>query len=387
MINRYLRNYVEESLKKFPIVGLLGARQVGKTTLAKIIAGEWKQQVVYLDLERPSDLAKLDEAELYLEQHATSLVILDEVQRKPELFPVLRALVDSDRRNGRFLILGSASPALIRQSSESLAGRIYYHELAAFSLVEIESTEKNISKLWCRGGYPRSFLAKSEKDSIQWRESFIQTHLERDIPNLGLRIPASALHRFWQMLGHCHGQLWNASKIAGSLGVSATTVRHYLDVLQDTFMLRQLQPFHLNIKKRLTKSPKVYLRDSGLLHSLLRVESYNDLLGHPSAGASWEGWIIEQIITIIPKSWMTFFYRTSGGAEIDLIVQPIGKKPIIAIEMKYSLEPRPAKGFWSAFSDLEPAQGFVVYPGREYYPLSKRVFALPASQLNRIMDV
>lgn len=387
MINRKLKPQIKASLRHFPVVGLIGARQVGKTTLAKVITDEWPKEVMYLDLERPSDLAKLDEAELYLEQHSDSMVILDEVQRKPDLYPVLRALVDAKRRNGRFLILGSASPELIRQSSESLAGRIIYHELSPFSLAEIEAANKNISKLWCRGGYPRSFLARSEKDSNQWREAFIQTHLERDIPNLGLRIPASALKRFWQMLSHCHGQLWNASKIAASLGVSATTVRHYLDILQDTFMVRQLQPFHLNIKKRLVKSPKLYLRDSGLLHSLLRIQSQEDILGHPSMGASWEGWVIEQILSYIPGSWPTFFYRTSGGAEIDLIIQPARKKLIIAIEIKYSLDPRPTKGFWSAFSDLKSAKGFVVYPGQEYYPLGKEVFALPVSELNRIVNI
>jgi len=387
MINRKLKAQIEASLRNFPVVGLIGARQVGKTTLAKVISDEWPKKVVYLDIERPSDLAKLDEAELYLEQHSDSMVILDEVQRKADLYPVLRALVDAKKRNGRFLILGSASPELICQSSESLAGRIIYHELSPFSLAEIGATKKNIPKLWCRGGYPRSYLAKSEKDSNQWREAFIQTHLERDIPNLGLRIPASTLKRFWQMLSHCHGQLWNASKIATSLGASATTVRHYLDILQDTFMIRQLQPFHLNIKKRLVKSPKIYLRDSGLLHSLLRIQSREDLLGHPSMGTSWEGWVIEQVLTYTPSSWSTFFYRTSGGAEIDLIIQPAGRRPIIAIEIKYSLDPRPTKGFWSAFSDLKSAKGFVAYPGQEYYPLGKKVFALPVSELDRLVNI
>ena len=387
MIDRKLKVQIETSLRNFPIVGLIGARQVGKTTLAKMISHTWPKKVMYLDLERPSDLAKLDEAELYLEQHADSMVILDEIQRKPGLYAVLRALIDAKRRNGRFLILGSASPEMIRRSSESLAGRIVYHELSPFSLAEVQPTQKNISKLWCRGGYPRSFLAKSEKESNQWREAFIQTHLERDIPNLGVRIPAATLKRFWQMLCHCHGQLWNANKIAISLGTSATTVRHYLDLLQDTFMVRQLQPFHLNIKKRLVKSPKVYLRDSGLLHSLLRIQNQEDLIGHPSMGTSWEGWVIEQVSTYISNSWSTFFYRTSGGAEIDLIIQPAGKKPIIAIEIKYSLDPRPTKGFWSAFSDLKLARGFVVYPGQEYYPLGKKVFALPASELDRIAHI
>ena len=385
MIERLLRPHIEASLGKFPVVGLIGARQVGKTTLAKMIAERWQEEVVYLDLERSSDLAKLDEPEFYLDQHADSLVILDEIQRKPEVFPLLRALVDARQKCGRFLILGSASPALIRQSSESLAGRIIYHELGPFSLAELEDTDATISKLWLRGGLPRSFLADTDQDSIQWRQSFIQTHLERDIPNLGLRTAPATLQRFWQMLAHCHGQLWNASKIAASLGVSATAVRHYLDILEDTFMARQLQPFHLNIKKRLVKSPKVYLRDSGLLHCLLRLETMDDLLGHPSSDASWEGWVIEQVSAIIPTLWELFFYRTGGGAEIDLVVRRGGNKPPIAIEIKHSLDPRPTKGFWSAFSDLGSARGFVVYRGGEFYPLSDSVFALPVSRLKQII--
>ena len=387
MILRQIKTTVQESLNKFPVVGLIGARQVGKTTLGKAIATQCPQQVVYLDLELPSDLAKLDEPELYLQQHSEHLVILDEIQRKPELFPVLRALVDVGNKNGRFLVLGSASGELIRQSSESLAGRIIYHELKPFSLGEIGITKENVTKLWCRGGFPRSLLADTAKDSFQWRNAFIQTHLERDIPRLGIRIPATALRRFWMMLAHCHGQLWNGSKIAGSLGVSAPTVRRYLDILQDTFMLRQLQPFHSNIKKRLVKTPKVYLRDSGLLHALLGLEDHEALLGHPSAGASWEGWVIEQVLTIVPDTWATWFYRTGAKAEIDLVIQPGGRKPLIAIEIKHSLTPKPTQGFWSAFSDLEPAQAFVVYPGDEYYPVREGVFALPICQLDRILNV
>ena len=286
MIDRKLKASIKESLRSFPAVGIIGARQVGKTTLAKMLADESSQNTVYLDLELPSDLAKLEEAELYLKQYTNSLVIIDEIQRRKDLFPVLRALVDSDRKPGRFLILGSASPVLIKQSSESLASRIYYHELSPFCFDEIGPSKDNNNKLWSRGGYPESFLAASEQISSQWREMFIQTHLERDIPNLGIRVPASTLRRFWQMLAHCHGQLWNAIKIGNSLGIDPKTTRRYLDILQDTFMVRQLQPYHSNTKKRLVKSPKIYLRDSGLLHCLLRIHSYDDLLGHPVAGPS-----------------------------------------------------------------------------------------------------
>jgi hypothetical protein len=292
--------------------------------------------------------------------------------------------VDADRRNGRFLILGSASPDLIRQASESLAGRILYHELSPFTLGEVKPSAANVRLLWCRGGFPGSFLAASARDSVRWRESFIQTHLERDIPALGIRIPSTALRRFWQMLAHSHGQLWNASKIASSLGMSAPTVRRYLDILQDTFMVRQLQPFHHDLKKRLVKSPKVYLRDSGLLHALLGLETPDDLLGHPSAGASWEGWVIEQILAVVPPAWRPWFYRTGAGAEIDMILERPGRRPLIALEIKYSSDPAPSRGFWSALSDLKGARGFVVCPAEERYPLGRNVYTLPIRELERL---
>jgi uncharacterized protein len=384
MIRRSLETILEESLRKFPVAGLIGSRQVGKTTLAKKLLRDLPLKSVYLDLERPSDLAKLGEPELYLESHCDSLVILDEIQRKPDLSPLIRSLVDSDRRPGRFLILGSASPHLIRQSSESLAGRIVYHELPPLSLSEIGFDRDNTNKIWVRGGYPNSLLAQTEEDSIEWREAFIQTHLERDIPNLGVRTPAHTLRRFWTMLAHFHGQLWNASKVAASLGVSAPSVRNYLDVLQDTFMVRQLPPHHPNVKKRLVKSPKYYLRDSGILHSLLGIRNRDDLLGHPSAGASWEGCAIEQILSLVPRDWRSAFYRTSAGAEIDLLVQAPGRTPPLAVEIKLSLEPKPSRGFWSALSDLGEARGFVVYPGDEFYPVGKGVYALPVQQLDRV---
>jgi hypothetical protein len=389
-ITRMLRRKIEikliDALDTFPVVALVGGRQVGKTTLAKMVRATRPNACVHLDLERPSDLAKIQSPEAYLELHQDKLVILDEIQRVPELFAVLRALVDADRRNGRFLVLGSASPALIRQSSESLAGRIRYIELPPLVLGEIDPTPENIHRLWVRGGYPDSFLAKSEHRSREWRDAFVNTYLERDIPSLGIRIPATMLNRFWRMLGHSHGQLWNAHKIAGSLGVTQPTANHYLDVLEDTFVARQLRPYHTNLKKRLVKTPKVYLRDSGLLHALLQIQDLEDLLGHPSAGASWEGWVIEQILALAPDTWRPWFYRTSGGAEIDLLLERPGRQGPLAFEIKRSSAPKPSRGFWSALRDLNVTQGYVVCPCEESFPLGEGVFTMPLSTLPGMLN-
>ncbi len=369
MIERELQASVLVSLAQFPAVGLLGPRQVGKTTLAHSVA-RLCGKVVFLDLERPSDLAKLADPEIYLEMQSNALVVIDEVQRMPGLFPVLRALIDADRRPGRFLLLGSASPDLLKQSAETLAGRIQYLELAPLTLAEVGPTPENQIKLWMRGGFPGSFLAPSDRASWAWREAFIQTYLERDIPQLGLRLPAMTLRRFWQMLAHHHGQLWNASALAGSLGLSAPSISRYLDVLRGTFVARALSPFAANQKKRLVKSPKVYLRDSGLLHSLLGVRTYDDLLGHPILGASWEGFVIEQLLSRVEAGVQSHFYRTAAGAEIDLVLrgQRVGN---VAIEIKHSLAPKPSKGYWQGLSDCAITQGFVVYPGDDCYPLAQ----------------
>lgn len=381
MVPRSLNPDIEDSLNNFQIVGLIGSRQCGKTTLAKAIAGK-RPGTVYLDLERPSDLGKLEEAELYLEHVADRLVILDEIQRKPDLFPLLRSLVDTDPdRTGRFLILGSASPDLIKQASETLAGRIAYHELAPFSLLEVEHPDHR--RLWVRGGYPRSFLARSDDQSRGWRDAFIRTYLERDIPQLGIRIPALQLRRFWTMLAHSHGQLWNASKIAGSLGVAAPTVRRYLDILHDTFVIRQLQPYHPNLRKRLVKSPKVYLRDSGLLYSLLGIRDMESLLGSPYAGPSWEGWVIEQIRASVPPAVSLHFYRTSAGAEVDVVLVPPGKPPV-AVEIKFTARPRVSKGFRISMEDLRCRRGFMVCPVGERYPLSGDVTVLPVEAISEL---
>lgn len=381
MIKRTIQDFVINSMKNYPVVGILGSRQVGKTTLAKAIKNIERPDAVYLDLELPSDQNKLKDAELYLRQFEKTLVIIDEIQRMPSLFPLLRALVDQNRIGGRFLILGSASPNLIRHSSESLAGRIIYHELAPLNLLETDVNQ--FQKLLLRGGYPRSYLAENDDESFVWRESYIKTYLEMDIPQLDIRIPSIQLRRFWTMLAHCHGQIWNASKIAGSLGVSAPTVRRYLDILEETFIVRQLQPYHVNTKKRLIKSPKVYIRDSGLAHTLLRIRSFDDLLGHPSLGAFWEGFVIEQIAALVPPVSELCFYRTNAGAEIDLLYIDRDNQPV-PIEIKYSLSPSVSRGFWNAYEDLSCERGYVVYPGKEVYPLGKNVSALPLNMIESI---
>lgn len=383
MFERRITPGLLHALANFPAVALVGPRQVGKTTLARSIAAN-HEGAVYLDLERPSDLAKLDEAEIFLEAVADRLVIIDEVQRRPELFPLLRALIDAKRRNGRFLLLGSAAPDLITHGSETLAGRIAFLELSPLILDEVKPSFDAVPQLWLRGGLPPSLLASSDSDSFEWREQFIRTHLERDIPTLGIRIPAANLRRFWQMIAHSHGQLWNASQLASGFGVSPPTIQRYLDVLEDTFMVRQLRPYHINLGKRLVKSPKIYLRDSGLLHCLLGIETVQALQGHPIVGPSWEGWVIEQLLALLPSGWRPYFYRTAAGAEVDLLIDRPGRKPL-AIEIKFSSAPKPGRGFWSALADTQ-AQGWVCAPVTEGYPLAQGVNVLPVTELHRVLQ-
>jgi predicted AAA+ superfamily ATPase len=383
MLPRRVITKLQQSLSEFPVTALLGPRQVGKTTLARlVVSGMPPDKAVYLDLELPSDLAKLAEPELYLKGHHNRLVVIDEVQRAPELFPLLRALVDQDRRPGRFLLLGSASPELSRFGAESLAGRIIFHELAPFTLDETGNGE--ISRLWIRGGYPLSFLATSDEESLRWREAFIATYLERDIPQLGIRVPATMLRRFWTKAAHHHGNLWNASAIANALGVSSPAASRYLDILCDTFIVRQLAPFSANLKKRLVKSPKIYVRDSGLLHALLGIHNQEQLQGHPVVGASWEGMVIEQILAILPAGFEPFFYRTSAGAEVDLLLVPRSGSPI-AVEIKHSLSPKVSNGLRSVMEDLKCDRGFIVYPGNESYKMTPRITALPVTMLKELV--
>ncbi len=382
MIKRTLENIIKESLRKYPVVGIVGSRQTGKTTLAKMIRHTHKPKAVYLDLELPSDLNKLHSPELYLRQFADRLVIIDEIQRRPSLFPLMRALVDQKRTGGRFLILGSASPDMIKYGSESLAGRIVYHELSPLNLTETGLVRAE--GLWLRGGYPNSFLAATDEDSRAWREAFIRTYLEMDLPQLGIRVPSQQLRRFWTMLAHDHGQIWNASKIAGSLGITAPTVKHYLDILEATFIVRVLAPWHSNTKKRLIKSPKVYIRDSGLLHALLRINTMEDLRSHPVVGSSWEGFVIEQVLGRVPGDWQAHYYRTGAGAEIDLLLRS-GNNRLVAVEVKHSATPQVKKGFRTAMDDLACKQGYVIYPGDETYPLTKNVLALPLTGIDKIL--
>jgi uncharacterized protein len=397
IIERSLYPKLLESLKTFPVVGLVGPRQVGKTSLARQLVADLSQtkdpsapSAVMLDLERPSDLAKLTEPELFLEPLANRLVVLDEVQLRPDLFLVLRALVDARRTPGRFLILGSAAPALIQHSSETLAGRIEFLGLAPLNLAEIASNVASngvaaAQTLWSRGGFPDSYLARSDAASMRWREAFVRSYLERDIPQLGIRISAATLRRFWLMLAHYHGQLWNASTLAGSLGVSAPSVRHYLDILESTFMVRVLQPYSANLGKRLVKSPKVYVRDSGLLHALLNLPDHDALLGHPVLGASWEGWVIEQILAQAPDGTRPYFYRTASGNELDLLLELPGGA-LRAVEIKHSAAPKVGKGFNEALDALKLDRGFVIAQVDAPYPLSQRAQVLPLSRLADIFQ-
>ena len=381
MLKRHLYPIIELALEQFPAVALLGPRQAGKTTLARSITAG-RAGSLYLDLERPSDLAKLADPELFLSRYADHLVVLDEIQRRPELFSVLRALIDDNRHPGRFLLLGSASPQLLQQASESLAGRISFHELSPFDVSEVQPTFAELPSFWLRGGYPLSWLAKTDEASAAWRESFIATHLERDIPAFGIRVPSTTLRRFWQMLAHLHGQMWNASRLASGFGVSAPTVQHYLDILEATYMVRRLQPLHANLSKRLVKSPKIYLRDSGLLHALLGLRSLEDIAGHPVVGASWEGWVLEQIAQLLPSPWQLSFYRTAAGAELDIVAERGNKK--IGFEIKFSSAPTLTKGFWSAVDDLALERVYVIAPVETGYPLGQNVDVIPAIELNKL---
>ena len=384
MIPRRKTDLILARLDQFPAVALLGPRQVGKTTLAEQIAE--RRPSVYLDLEDPADREKLADAALYLSGHEDKLVILDEVQRAPELLQTLRGLIDKARRRnvgtGRFLLLGSASIDLLRQSGESLAGRIAYVELEPFNVLEADGDTHE--KLWIRGGFPDSFLAKSDKTSAVWRESFIRTYLERDIPQLGPRVPAETLRRFWTMLAHTQGGTLNAAQLARSLGVDGKTVARYLDLLVDLLLVRRLPPFHANVAKRLVKSPKVYVRDSGIVHTLLGLDNRDAVLGHPVAGGSWEGFVLENLLSVAPDRVNATFYRTSAGAEIDLILEMRGGN-LWAVEVKRGLAPKLEKGFHHAREDLKPERCFVVYSGIERYPKANGIEVIGLPELTSLV--
>jgi predicted AAA+ superfamily ATPase len=370
-VKRHLHDKIKEHLKSFPAIAILGPRQAGKSTLAKQIVQE-SGEAVYLDLERQSEIQKLSEPEMYFELHRDKLICLDEIQRISEIFSLLRSVIDERNRNGQFLILGSASRDLIRQTSESLAGRIIFLELNPFSIEEVvqHSDPAAVQRYWLRGGFPRSFLADSDEVSMIWRENFIRTFLERDIPQLGFQIPAETMRRLWQICAHQHGQLLNLSNIGAALGFSHTTVRSYMDLLSQTFMLRLLPPYTANIKKRQVKSPKLYLRDSGLLHALLGIPNSDALLGHPIYGASWEGMVLEHILGK-HQSKRAGFYRTSAGAEMDLVIEKGAKR--IGLEFKASRTPQVTRGFWNALDDLNLERAYIIAPVKESYPVHKKV--------------
>jgi hypothetical protein len=385
MIKRLIRHELVDSLKHNPAVGLLGPRQVGKTTLALEIAET--RPSLYLDLESPRDRAKLADPGLYLAEHENDLVILDEVHRAPEIFQTLRGLIDRGRRRGKvggqFLLLGSASVDLLKQSGESLAGRISYLEMSPFNPLEVK--EDQVEHLWVRGGFPSSFLAASDRLSFTWREDFIRTYLERDISQFGPRIPAETLRRFWTMLAHGQGTMLNAASLGQSLGVDGKTVARYLDLLVDLLLVRRLPPWHGNAGKRLVKSPKVFIRDSGLAHALLGIGGKEQLLGHPVAGPSWESFVIETLLVLAPRGTEASFYRTAAGAEIDLVLRRPGGG-LWAIEIKRSSSPKVERGFHLACADLKPEKRFVVYPGHDRFPLDAMTEVIGLRALGRAVQ-
>ena len=369
-----LRQRIQTALRRAPAVLLVGPRQCGKTTLARIIQDATARSE-YFDLERQADLAALREPETALEP-LRGLVVLDEVQRRPDLFPVLRVLTDRKPLRARFLILGSASPDLLRQSSETLAGRVEIIEMGGFDLSEVG--DQKLRRLWITGRFPRAFLARTYDASFAWRESFITTFLERDIAQLGLRLPAATLRRFWTMVAHYHGQTWNASEIGRSLGVSDVTTRRYLDVLTGAFMIWQPPPWHENLGKRQVRAPKVYIRDSGILHTLLRLDTHREVIGHPKCGASWEGFAIEEVLsTLQPRD--AYFWAVHGQAELDLLTLHKGKR--LGFEFKFADAPRLTRSMRTAIEDLGLDRLFVVYPGSRRYALSERAWAVPLDEV------
>ena len=385
MLNRELQALIERRLRQTPAVVMLGPRQVGKTTLAAAIAA-LHPGAMLLDLERASDRAALQQPELFFAAHRDRLLILDEVQLAPELFTALRPEIDADRRAGRFLLLGSASGDLLRQSGESLAGRVSYVELTPLLAAELPvAALTDLQRLWLRGGFPLSYLAADDEASYAWRQDFIRTFLQRDLPGLGVRVPAETVRRFWQMLAHLQGQLSNASQLGVSLGgASHSTAGRYLDVLVDTMMVRRLEPHLVNIGKRLVKSPKVYVRDSGVLHALLGIATVQDLQGHPVAGASWEGLVVEQVAAALPPDARIGFYRTAAGTELDLVIEQGRRK--VGVEIKFSSAPKPTKGFWQALQDLQVDRAFVVAPVTRRYPLAERVEVIPVANIEAIFS-
>ncbi len=393
MLERYLQSKVQSALGVMPVVALLGPRQSGKTTLALQVAKSIRKESAYLDLELDSDLSKLSDPEAYLRRFENKLLIIDEIQRQPDLFRLLRGLVDIRKRagelTGHFLLLGSASRDLIQHSSETLAGRIRYLELSPFSLQEVgreKSMLPDMEKLWLRGGFPDSYLAKRDDDSWNWRSDFISSYVEKDIPLMGPNISRTTMRRLWSMLAHNNAQQVNLSKLGENLGVSYKTIKNYVDTLTDFYMLRQILPWAGNTKKRLVKAPKIYLRDSGLAHRFLNITDFESLLGHPAIGASWEGFVIENILTNISDKWQCSYYRTSAQAEIDLVLEG-PKNEVWAIEVKRALMPKISKGFHNASEDINATRKLVIYPGEDLYPLAGDIEVMGLLAFMRLLVV
>ena len=381
MFSRIAQPALATALTWSPAVAILGPRQIGKTTLARALL-ETHPNALYLDLESPQDRAALGDGPLFLQAHADQLIILDEVQHTPELFSVLRGEIDRSRRPGRFVLLGSASFELLRQS-QSLAGRLSLIDMFPLLVDEVGSELSTLQSLWLRGGFPPSFTALNEQASWRWREAFIRHLLHTDLPALGLRVDATSLSRFWRMLAHLHGQLFNASAVANSLDVSAPTVNRWLDHMVGALLIRKLEPFHANPGKRLVKSNKVYVRDSGLLHSLLGLTSVADLQGHPMAGASWEGFVIDHIAAHLPAGVSMSFYRTAAGAELDVVVEAGQKR--IGFEIKFSVAPKVSKGFWQSLQDVRPHQTFIVAPVQQRWPFADGVEVIPVGDIAEVL--
>lgn len=381
MIERGIYKKLHSQLSKAPAVALLGPRQVGKTTLAKQVAAT--RSSIYVDLESPEDLLKLTDAGAFFRLHSDKLIVLDEIQRVPDLFNVLRGVIDQNRDEGRrvgqFLCLGSASMDLMRQSSESLAGRISYVEMGGVNLLEVGSERDQLNQLWFKGGFPDSYLVDDDS-AMDWLEDLIRTYLERDVPQMGFRVPASRLRRLWTMLAHLQGEPVNYSKIAANLEMDAKSVSHYIDILTELLLVRRLEPWHANVKKRLVKSPRFYVRDSGIQHRLLAIGSYEALLSNPVLGKSWEGFVVENIHSVLPRRAETFFYRTAAGAEIDLVIQ-MPSSEIWAVEVKHGSAPKLGKHYSSICDDVGATHKYIVYGGDETYPLNAGVIMISLRQL------
>ena len=390
LIPRSIAPVVRQRLDEAPAVALLGPRQVGKTTLARQIADERGDRALYLDLERPADLRRLDDADAYLRAQVGKLVVIDEIHRSPQLFSVLRGVIDDRRRSGnrhgQFLLLGSASIDLMRQASETLAGRVAWLDILPLTAIEAAESRISVDRTWVRGGFPESLLARSDRGSLSWRTDFIRSYLERDVPMFAPRMPAETIGRLWTMLANGQGSLLNQSRLASSLGVSAPTVGRYIDLLVDLLLVRRLQPWSSNTGKRLVRSPKVYVRDSGVLHALLELMTWNDIAGHSVIGPSWEGFVIENLIAATKERSMPYFYRTEDGAEIDLVLER-GGKLYAAVEIKRNSAPQAAKGFRMACESLGIKRRFVVYPGTESFPMGDGVQATPLLELVRELSV